>query len=135
MLQPGSPKVVFPAVIQKPGVLMEETMKQLLLGPVFASVLAFPVFAQPAVQSPTGNLERLLSLQTTGTEEPRPIPQEGRRADAIKRNFQKIKLPPGFKIELYAIVPDARHMTIGPNAGVVFVGTRKIQRLCRHRSR
>jgi len=36
-----------------------------------------------------------------------------------------IKLPAGFKIDLYAIVPDARHMAVGPNAGVVFVGTRK----------
>ena len=36
-----------------------------------------------------------------------------------------MKLPPGFKIDLYAVVPDARHMAVGPNAGVVFVGTRK----------
>ncbi|HEX2725853.1 MAG TPA: PQQ-dependent sugar dehydrogenase, partial [Beijerinckiaceae bacterium] len=53
------------------------------------------------------------------------IPQTGRKADALNKNLQRIKLPPGFKIELYAIVPDARHMAVGPNAGVVFVGTRK----------
>jgi glucose/arabinose dehydrogenase len=100
-------------------------MKAVLLAALSSAVLASPVFAQPAVQSPTGNLERLGAFQSTGTEEPRPIPQEGRRADAIKRNLQRIKLPAGFKIELYALVPDARHMAVGPNAGVVFVGTRK----------
>jgi glucose/arabinose dehydrogenase len=89
------------------------------------AVLASPVLAQPAVQSPTGNLERLGAFQSTGTEEPKPIPQEGRKADAIRRNLQNIKLPQGFKIDLYALVPDARHMAVGPNAGVVFVGTRK----------
>jgi glucose/arabinose dehydrogenase len=70
-------------------------------------------------------LERLSAFQSTGTEEPKPIPQEGRKADAIRRNLQRVKLPQGFKIELYAVVPDARHMAVGPNAGVVFVGTRK----------
>ncbi|HSH78734.1 MAG TPA: PQQ-dependent sugar dehydrogenase [Herpetosiphonaceae bacterium] len=100
-------------------------MKRLLLAAVSAAVLASPVLAQPAAQSPTGNLDRLGAFQSTGTEEPKPIPQEGRRADAIRRNLQRIKLPQGFKIELYALVPDARHMAVGPNVGVVFVGTRK----------
>ncbi|HEY8384046.1 MAG TPA: PQQ-dependent sugar dehydrogenase [Microvirga sp.] len=100
-------------------------MKKVLLAAVPAIVLASPVLAQPAVQSPTGNLDRLGAFQATGTEEPKPIPQEGRRADSIRRNLEKIKLPQGFKIDLYAIVPDARHMAVGPNAGVVFVGTRK----------
>ena len=31
------------------------------------------------------------------------------------KNLEKIKLPPGFKIDLYAIVPDARHMAVGPH--------------------
>src|SRR5687767_15113585 len=100
-------------------------MKQFWLAAVSAAVLASPVLAQPAVQSPTGNLDRLGAFQSTGTEEPKPNPQEGRKADAVRRNLQNIKLPQGFKIELYALVPDARHMAVGPNAGVVFVGTRK----------
>jgi glucose/arabinose dehydrogenase len=111
--------------LAEPGVSAEETMKYLAYATVSALVFASPVLAQPATQSPTGNLERLSSFQTTGTEEPKPVPQEGRRADAIRRNLQKVKLPQGFKIELYALVPDARHMAVGPNAGVVFVGTRK----------
>ncbi|KAA2237729.1 PQQ-dependent sugar dehydrogenase [Salinarimonas soli] len=100
-------------------------MRRTLLAAVSAVVLASPVLAQAPTQSPTGNLERLSSFKATGTEEPKPIPQEGRRADALRRNLQKIKLPQGFKIDLYAVVPDARHMAVGPNAGVLFVGTRK----------
>jgi glucose/arabinose dehydrogenase len=34
-------------------------------------------------------------------------------------------MPAGFKIGLYAVVPDARHMTVGPQGIVTFVGTRK----------
>jgi glucose/arabinose dehydrogenase len=100
-------------------------MKGLLLLTVSSLGLSAAALAQPAVQSPTGNLERLGAFQSTGTEEPKPIPQEGRKADALRRNLQRIKLPPGFKIDLYALVPDARHMAVGTNAGVVFVGTRK----------
>ena len=100
-------------------------MKTVLLAAVSVVAHASSSFAQPATQSPTGNLEKLSSFQSTGTAEPRPVAQEGRRADAIRKNLEKIKLPAGFKIDLYAIVPDARHMAVGPNAGVVFVGTRK----------
>jgi glucose/arabinose dehydrogenase len=100
-------------------------MKTVLLAAVSVVALASSSFAQPATQSPTGNLEKLSSFQSTGTAEPRPVAQEGRRADAIRKNLEKIKLPAGFKIDLYSIVPDARHMAVGPNAGVVFVGTRK----------
>jgi glucose/arabinose dehydrogenase len=96
-----------------------------LLGAVLALILASPALAQATNQSPIGNLEKLSSFRSTGTVEPKPILQEGRKADALRRNLGKVKLPPGFKIELYAVVPDARHMAVGPNAGVVFVGTRK----------
>ncbi len=100
-------------------------MKSVWLAAVSTVAFASSSFAQPATQPPTNNLEKLQTFQSTGTAEPRQIPQEGRRADAIRRNLQKIKLPAGFKIDLYAVVPDARHMAVGPNAGVVFVGTRK----------
>src|SRR4051794_34002538 len=100
-------------------------MKSVLLAAASCVAFASSSFAQPATQSPTGNLEKLSSFQSTGTTEPRPIPQEGRRADAIRKNLEKIQLPAGFKIDLYAIVPDARHMAVGPTTGVVFVGTRK----------
>ena len=77
-------------------------------------------------QGKSGNLEKLESFRSTGgpmTLE--TVPQGGAKADAIKRNLQKIHLPPGFKIDLYALVPDARHMAVGPSTGIVFVGTRK----------
>ncbi|MCB4824124.1 PQQ-dependent sugar dehydrogenase [Roseicella aerolata] len=73
-----------------------------------------------------GNLDRLQQFRTTGTAlQMETVPQEGRRADALRRNLERIRLPEGFRIELYAVVPDARHMAIGPSSGVVFVGTRK----------
>ncbi len=90
-----------------------------------ALVLAAPAFAQPPM-NPPGNLEKLGEFKTTGTPMEIPeVPQGGAKAAALKKNLTHVKLPRGFKIGLYAIVPDARHMAVGPNAGVVFVGTRK----------
>ena len=54
-----------------------------------------------------------------------PVPQTGKNADAIRENLKRIKLPPGFKIDLYAVVPDARHMAVAPSTNMLFVGTRK----------
>jgi glucose/arabinose dehydrogenase len=54
-----------------------------------------------------------------------PIEQGGDYADQIKKNLERVKLPDGFKISLYAIAPDARHMAVGPQGIAVFVGTRK----------
>ncbi len=82
------------------------------------------VSAQPA--QPGANLEKLQQFRATGTPlEIEKVPQGGPMADSIKKSLSRIKLPSGFKISLYAIVPDARHMAVGTNAGVVFVGTRK----------
>jgi glucose/arabinose dehydrogenase len=46
-------------------------------------------------------------------------------SDALfkKYNLDKIKLPPGFKIGVYAEVPNARSMCVSPS-GTVFVGTK-----------
>jgi glucose/arabinose dehydrogenase len=43
--------------------------------------------------------------------------------ETIQKILEKIKLPPGFKIRLYARVPGARHMAVGPQGRVMFVGT------------
>ncbi|MDQ2081268.1 PQQ-dependent sugar dehydrogenase [Xanthobacteraceae bacterium Astr-EGSB] len=90
-----------------------------------AAVLA--LVAGPALaQAPSaGNLEKLGEFKTTGTAEMVQIPQGGAKAEAIKKTLARIKLPDGFKIGLYAIVPDARHMAVGPQGVVTFVGTRK----------
>ena len=77
------------------------------------------------VQGQQDNLERLQQFRTTGASlQIETVPQEGRRADALRRNLERIRLPEGFRIDLYAVVPDARHMAIGAG-GVVFVGTRQ----------
>ncbi|MGH6948742.1 MAG: PQQ-dependent sugar dehydrogenase [Kiloniellales bacterium] len=72
------------------------------------------------------NLKRLQNMQTTDTPlELTTVEQGGARAEALRKNLERIELPDGFEIELYAIVPDARHMAVGTNVGVIFVGTRK----------
>jgi glucose/arabinose dehydrogenase len=71
------------------------------------------------------NLERLSNFRTTGTTDFTFIEQTGSKADAIRRSLEQVTLPEGFKIELYALVPDARHIAVGPQGIVTFVGTRK----------
>lgn len=53
---------------------------------------------------------------TSGNDEQEPLPVSEIQLD-------KIKLPEGFKIELYAEVPRARSMALGPD-GTVYVGAR-----------
>lgn len=79
-----------------------------------------------AAQTKPDNLATLkqFKVATTDLNIP-PVPQTGRNADAIRENLKRVKLPPGFKIDLYAIVPDARHMAIAPSTNMLFVGTRK----------
>jgi len=43
--------------------------------------------------------------------------------ESIQKTLENIKLPPGFKIRLYALVPGARSFAVGPQGKVVFVGT------------
>jgi len=72
------------------------------------------------------NLEKLKQMKVATTDLNIPVvPQSGKNADAIRENLKRIKLPPGFKIELFAIVPDARHMAVAPSTNMLFVGTRK----------
>lgn len=96
------------------------------LGAAIALVLAGLAHAQaPAPQMPA-NLDKLKQFKVSGTDlNIPPVPQEGRKADAIRKNLEKVKLPAGFRIELYAVVPDARHMAVAPSTNMLFVGTRK----------
>jgi len=100
-------------------------MRTITFGLALAAVAACALPA--AAQQPTaGNLEKLGEFKTTGTAMDIPtVPQTGDRAEAIKKNLKNVKLPAGFKISLYAIVPDARHIAVGPQGIVTFVGTRK----------
>lgn len=71
------------------------------------------------------NLDRLGQMQVTGADlDIEQVPQDTEYADQLRRNLEQINLPPGFQIELFAVVPDARHMAVGTNVAV-FVGTRK----------
>ena len=72
------------------------------------------------------SLEKMKQMRVATTDLNLPVvPQSGRNADAIRNNLKKVNLPPGFKIDLYAIVPDARHMAVAPSTNMLFVGTRK----------
>ena len=83
------------------------------------TALAFPVVASADA------LETLEGFHMTAPIDWPTIPQTGPKADAVKETLKKIKMPDGFHIGLYALVPDARHMAVGPQGVVTFVGTRK----------
>ena len=82
------------------------------------------LLATASIQAQTIEKMKQFKVATTDLNLP-TVPQEGRNANAIRKNLEKIKLPPGFKIELFAVVPDARHMAVGPSTNMLFVGTRK----------
>ncbi len=89
-----------------------------------AALAALALIASTALAQP--NIDKLKQFKVATTDLNIPtVPQTGRNADAIRENLKRIKLPPGFKIELYAVVPDARHMAVAPNTNMLFVGTRK----------
>jgi glucose/arabinose dehydrogenase len=101
--------------------MLKHTMLAVSAAALLASAAAF-------AQNNPSNLEKLGQFKTTGASPNIPtIPQGGPKAEAIKKNLAKIKLPHGFHIGLYALVPDARHMAVGPQGIVTFVGTRKAQ--------
>jgi glucose/arabinose dehydrogenase len=90
-----------------------------------ASAAALVVLSA-SVAGAQDKLETLKQFRVATTDLNIPtVPQEGRRAENIRANLKQVKLPPGFKIDLFAIVPDARHMAVAPNVNMVFVGTRK----------
>ncbi len=92
--------------------------------PVLAAAALAVGLAMPALAQQ--NIEKLKQMKVATTDLNIPVvAQTGRNADAIKKNLERVKLPPGFKIELFAIVPDARHMAVAPSTNMLFVGTRK----------
>ncbi|MEM7544474.1 MAG: PQQ-dependent sugar dehydrogenase [Pseudomonadota bacterium] len=93
-------------------------MRKLMSTIAVGALLAAPAFAQ-------SNLEKLGAFKVTGVKDHVFIEQGGSDADAIRETLKRIKLPEGFKIELYAQVPDARHMAMAPQGTVLFVGTKK----------
>lgn len=91
-----------------------------------ASVALLALMAWPLGAQAANELETLGSMKQTGSTADWPtVPQTGPKADQVKKNLEKIKLPEGFHISLYALVPDARHIAVGPQGVATFVGTRK----------
>ena len=91
----------------------------LLITSVFLSFFSTVAFSDE-------NVKKLSNFQATGTEPGIVIPQDTKFAENIKKNIlPKIKMPPGFKISLFAVVPDARHMAVARNKTTVWIGTRK----------
>jgi glucose/arabinose dehydrogenase len=101
---------------------MKTRIAQVVAVLLFAFAAGGPdtAFAQPT------NIEKLKQMKVSNTDlNIPPVPQTGPNADAIRANLKNVKLPPGFKIDLYAVVPDARHMAVAPSTNMLFVGTRK----------
>lgn len=90
------------------------------------AVLALAVVGLAFEAAAQDNIKKLQDFKVTGTALEIPtVPQEGRQVESIKKILERVNLPQGFEIDLFAVVPDARHMAVGPNVGTVFVGTRK----------
>ncbi|MFK7754084.1 MAG: sorbosone dehydrogenase family protein [Sedimentitalea sp.] len=93
-------------------------MKHLLNAVAVCALMATPALAQ-------SNLEKLGAFKLTGTKDHTYVDQNSASADSIRNVLSRITMPEGFKIELYALVPDARHMAMAPQGTVLFVGTKK----------
>lgn len=95
--------------------------KPLLAGALAASLAL--ALGQPAIAQ---NLDKLKQMKVSGTDlNIPPVPQSGPNADAIRANLKHVRMPEGFKIELYAIAPDVRHMAVAKSTNMLFAGTRK----------
>jgi glucose/arabinose dehydrogenase len=95
----------------------------LFLSAVSLSVL---LFATPGFAAgDDANLSKLGAFKKTDTGPMERVPQDTKYADNLRKVLERITLPEGFKIELFAVVPDARNMAVSRNKGTVWVGTRK----------
>jgi len=93
---------------------------------IAAGLMVAGLMTSALAQGKPDNLSTLKQMKVATTDLNIPtVPQSGRNADAIRENLKRVKLPPGFKIDLFAIVPDARHMAVAPSTNMLFVGTRK----------
>ena len=90
---------------------------RILAGLIFGTMISAPVMAQD-------NMNRLQNMQRTDATFTF-VDQDGERADALNSILQHINMPDGFEISLYAVVPDARSMSMAPQGTVLFAGTRK----------
>ena len=93
------------------------------------SSLLFAAFTFTIAQS-AGDAEaikKLSSFKKTGIDVVADVIEQNTkfRANIEKNILPNIKMPSGFKIEIFAVAPDARHMAVSRNKGTVWIGTRK----------
>lgn len=84
-----------------------------------AALVAWPLSVHAADEAKPG------AISIGSAAEWPTVPQTGSDAEQAKKILARIKLPAGFRIALYAMVPGARHIAVGPQGKVVFVGTRQ----------
>ncbi len=90
-----------------------------------AAALSLATTALPTAAFAQG-IENLKQMKVSGGDgKMEVVAQGGQNADLLRENLKKVKLPPGFRIDLYAVVPDARSIAIAPSTNMLFVGTRK----------
>lgn len=101
---------------------------------LFAALIATACAPMPAPGQVTVEKEVVVVTATPAPEEaaaepaaPEPAPAAVEQAvpEALQANLEKIKLPPGFKIDLYAKVPGARSLVVSKPLPQVFVGSRQ----------
>jgi glucose/arabinose dehydrogenase len=66
------------------------------------------------------------TIPANGTPPP-VVKQDQKTLDRAAQLLPKIMLPPGFKISLYALVPNARQIAISPSGKAVFIGTTDVK--------
>jgi len=84
---------------------------------LLTSAMVAPAMAQD-------NMDKLSNMQRTDATFTF-VEQDGPTAEALREIVPHIKVPDGFEVSLYAVVPDARSMAVAPQGTVTFVGTRK----------
>ena len=73
------------------------------------------------------NLSTLKQMKVATTDLNIPlVSQEGKNADALRKNLETISLPAGFKIDLYAVAPDVRHMAVAPSTNMLLLEQEKL---------
>jgi len=100
-------------------------MKKVLLASIVACLAMSFSVSTGLTKGDEENLSKLGVFQRTDSGPMKRVPQEEKYASNLRKVLAKIKMPDGFKIELFAIVPDARHMAVSRNKATVWVGTRK----------
>lgn len=98
--------------------------KQVMVSAVLSTAVALAAGSAHA-KGDESSISKLSSFKRTDSGPMKRVEQDGKYADNLRRMLTHIKMPEGFKIELFAVVPDARHMAISRNKATVWVGTRK----------